>query len=158
MSKATPATRFLGQKKISFEVLEYDYAPEAGKIGMQAAESLAMNPSKVLKTLMIEVDTKPACVVIPSDRTLSMKKVAAAFDGKSAAMMAPDKAERLTGFRTGGISPFGQKKRVSICFEISAIGDHPVAINGGRRGLMVRMDARQALAAAGATACPLTAD
>lgn len=158
MSKATPATRYLGQQKIPFEVLEYDYAPEAGKIGIQAAESIAMDPSNVLKTLMVEVDHKPACVVIPSDRTLSMKKVAAAFGGKSAAMMPPDKAERLTGFHTGGISPFGQKKRVAICFEISAIGDHLVAINGGRRGLMIRLEARQALAAAGAEACPLTAD
>ncbi len=158
MSKATPATRYLDKHKTAFEVLQYDYAPEAGKIGLQAASEIGMDPSNVLKTLMVEVDNQPACVVIPSDRTLSMKKVAAAFGGKSATMMPPDKAERLTGFHTGGISPFGQKKRVPISFEINAVGDHLVAINGGRRGLMVRLNAGQALTAAGAQAHSLTAD
>ncbi|THD75055.1 aminoacyl-tRNA deacylase [Thalassobius vesicularis] len=158
MSKATPATRALQQAKTPFETVEYDYDPGGERVGLQAADAIGADPAKVLKTLMVEVDDKPACVVIPSDQTLSMKKVAAAFGGKSAAMMPPAKAERLTGFHTGGISPFGQKKRVQTAFEISAIGDHLVHINGGRRGLMLYLNADAAVTAAGAKTYPLTAD
>lgn len=159
MSTATPATRALQSLKIAFEVLEYAYDPGADRIGLQAAAAIGADPARVLKTLMVEVDGKPACAVIPSDRTLSMKRVAAAFGGKSAAMMPPDKAERLTGFHTGGISPFGQKRRVPTAFETAGVvGDAPVVINGGKRGLMLRLAPADALAAAGARAVALAAD
>lgn len=159
MSTATPATRALQQLKIAFEAIEYAYDPGADRIGMHAAAVIGADPARVLKTLMVEVDGKPACAVIPSDRSLSMKRVAAAFGGKSAAMMPPDKAERLTGFHTGGISPFGQKRRVPTAFETSAVaGTDPVVINGGKRGLMLRLAPADALAAAGARALALAAD
>lgn len=159
MSTATPATRALQSLKIAFEVLEYAYDPGADRIGLQAAAAIGADPARVLKTLMVEVDGKPACAVIPSDRTLSMKRVAAAFGGKSAAMMPPDKAERLTGFHTGGISPFGQKRRVPTAFEAAGVaGSDPVVINGGKRGLMLRLAPADALAAAGARAVALAAD
>jgi Cys-tRNA(Pro)/Cys-tRNA(Cys) deacylase len=58
----------------------------------------------VLKTLMAEVDGKPVCVVIPADREVSMKKLAAAFHGRTANMMHSADAERLTGYHVGGIS------------------------------------------------------
>ena len=66
---------------------------------------------------MAEVDGKPVCVVVPSDREVSMKKLAAAFRGKTANMMRPADAERLTGYHVGGISPFAQKKRVPVAIE-----------------------------------------
>ena len=158
MSIGTPATRALSQAKVTFRVLEYDYAAGQDRIGLHAAAAVGVEPRRVLKTLMVEVDGKPACAVIPSDRTLSMKRVAAAFGGKSAAMMPADKAERLTGFHTGGISPFGQKRRVPTAFEDSALDPDEVVINGGRRGLMVALAPADALAAAGAAAKPLCAD
>jgi Cys-tRNA(Pro)/Cys-tRNA(Cys) deacylase len=74
----------------------------------------------VFKTLMAEVDGKPVCVVVPSDCEVSMKKLAAAFGGKSANMMKPADAERLTGFKVGGISPFGQRKRVPTAIDETA--------------------------------------
>ncbi|SOC02868.1 aminoacyl-tRNA deacylase [Rhodobacter maris] len=157
MSTATPATRALEAAKVAFERIAYDYVPGQEKIGLHAAEAIGAAPREVLKTLMVEVDGKPACAVIPSDGSLSMKKVAAAFGGKTAAMMAPDKAERLTGFHTGGISPFGQKKRVPVAFEESALGLVSVVINAGQRGLMVRLAPADALAVSGGTARPLLA-
>lgn len=158
MSTATPATRFLTQSKTAFVTVEYDYSPGAERIGLQAADAIGMPPSMVLKTLMVEVAGKPACVVIPSDETLSMKKVAAAFGAKSATMMPPVTAERLTGFHTGGISPFGQKKRIPTAFETESIGDFEIAINGGKRGLMLRLNGLAAVSALGATTANLTAD
>ena len=107
---------------------------------------------------MVEVDGKPACAVIPSDRTLSMKRAAAAFGGKAAQMMPPDKAERLTGYHTGGISPFGQKRRVPTAFQADALDAPLIVLNGGKRGLMLRLAPDDAVAAAGAIRGHLCAD
>ena len=97
------------------------------------------------------MDGKPVCVVIPSDREVSMKKLAAAFAGKSAQMMKPADAERITGYRVGGISPFGQKRKFPTAIEAAAMALPEVFMNGGQRGLQVRLkpeDARQILSAA----------
>ena len=155
MSRSTRATQALAAAKARFEVLTYDYDPNADKIGMQAAESLGVSPSIVLKTLMAEVDGKPVCVVVPSDREVSMKKLAAAFKGKSAAMMKPANAERLTGYVVGGISAFGQKKAVPTVFEAEAMAHDHIYMNGGQRGLQVRLAPADALAALKAIAAPV---
>ncbi|HTO30408.1 MAG TPA: Cys-tRNA(Pro) deacylase [Pararhizobium sp.] len=154
MSKSTRATLALTKAGAVFTVHSYDYDPSADRIGMAAAEALGEEPRRVLKTLMAEVDGKPVCVVVPSDREVSMKKLAAAFHGKSANMMKPAEAERLTGYHVGGISPFGQKKQVPTAIEEAALGEPLVYINGGQRGLQVRLapeDARKALNAVAAS-------
>jgi len=157
MSKTTSATQTLEKAGISFTVHTYDYDPDAARIGMQAAEELGEDPVRVLKTLMAELDGKPVCVVIPSDREVSMKKLAAALGGKSAAMMKPTDAERLTGYHVGGISPFGQKKPVPTAIEIAALSQPYVFINGGQRGLQVRLDPHDARRALNAVAASLIA-
>jgi Cys-tRNA(Pro)/Cys-tRNA(Cys) deacylase len=79
------------------------------------------------------------CVLVPSDRELSLKRLAAAAGAKDAAMLAPAEAERLTGYHVGGISPFGQKKRVRVFIEQSATAFETVVVNGGRRGLQIEI-------------------
>lgn len=157
MSRTTRATQFLSQAGIAFTVHTYDYDPNAERVGLQAAEALGETPHRVLKTLMAEVDGKPVCVVVPSDREVSMKKLASAFRGKSANMMKPADAERLTGYHVGGISPFGQKKAVPTAIEQAALAEPLVYINGGQRGLQVRLDPKDALTALKAVAAPLIA-
>ncbi len=150
MSKATRATQALQKASIAFETVTYIYDPDADRVGLQAAEAIGVPPHRVLKTLMAEVDDRPVCVIVPSDREVSMKKLAAAFAGKSAQMMRPADAERLTGYHVGGISPFGQKKRVPVAIEAAAMDEEHVFLNGGQRGLQLRMapdDVRAALEA-----------
>src|SRR5713226_8362268 len=84
MSKSTRATLALNKVGVNFTLHCYDYNPDAERIGLQAAETIGIEPRRVLKTLMAEVDGKPVCVIIPSDREVSMKKLAAAFHGKTA--------------------------------------------------------------------------
>src|SRR6201991_889296 len=139
MSKVTPATRALSAAGIAFTVYSYDYDTDAESIGLQAAAALAEDPARVLKTLMALVDGKPICVVVPSDQEVSMKKLAAAASGKSAQMMKPPEAERVTGYKVGGISPFGQRKPVRTLIEQSALAHDQVYLNGGQRGLQVRL-------------------
>lgn len=157
MSKTTRATQALAKAGVTFTVHPYDYDPDAARIGLQAAEAIGEHPSRVLKTLMAELDGKPVCVVVPSDREVSMKKLAAALGGKSAEMMKPAIAEKTTGYVVGGISPFGQKKQVPTAIEISALSEPHVYINGGQRGLQVRLAPLDAQRVLNAVAAPVIA-
>ena len=155
MSKTTPATLALTKAGIAFATATYDYDPDADRVGLQAAEAMGVSPAIVLKTLMAEVDGKPVCVVVPSDEEVNMKKLAAAFGGKSAQMMKPADAERLTGYKVGGISPFGQKKAVPTAVEEVAILEDEVFLNGGQRGLQIRIKPDDLIAALGGKAADL---
>jgi Cys-tRNA(Pro)/Cys-tRNA(Cys) deacylase len=157
MSKATRATTMLVKAGIVFTIHEYDYDPDADSIGLQAAAAIGEDPSRVLKTLMALVDGKPACVIVPSDHEVSMKRLAAAFGGKSAQMMKPAEAERVTGYKVGGISPFGQMRPVRTAIEAQAVVHDLVYMNGGQRGLQVRLDPRDAVAVLKAVVAPVVA-
>ncbi len=154
---STPALRALAALGLEVTLHPYAYDPKAEATGLQAAQALGIDPAVMLKTLMVEVDGKPACCVIPSDRQLSMKKVASAFGGKSAAMMPAPKAERLTGYHVGGISPFGQKRAVPTAIETTACTAPRVWINAGQRGLLLSLPPEAALRALTAKALPLIA-
>ncbi|APO65958.1 Cys-tRNA(Pro)/Cys-tRNA(Cys) deacylase [Rhizobium gallicum] len=134
----------------------YDYDPDAERVGLQAAQALGEKPHRVLKTLMAEVDGRPVCVVVPSDRDVSMKKLASAF-GETANMMKPADAERLTGYHVGGISPFGQKKLVPTALKEATLTEPLVYMNGGQRGLQVRLAPKEALTTLNAKAASLIA-
>lgn len=157
MSKTTRATMALSNLGVTFMLHSYDYDPDADSIGLQAAAALGIKPQRMLKTLMAEVDGKPVCVVVPSDCEVSMKKLAGALHGKSAQMMKPADAERLTGYHVGGISPFGQKKRVPVVMEETALRSTTVYLNGGQRGLQIEIDPNDAREALGAIAASVTA-
>jgi Cys-tRNA(Pro)/Cys-tRNA(Cys) deacylase len=157
MSKATRATKMLEQAGVAFSTHTYDYDGNADRIGLQAAEALGEVPSRVLKSLMALVDGKPVCVIVPSDREVSMKKLASAFGGKSAQMMKPADAERLSGYKVGGISPFGQMKPPRAAIEEAAMAQDQVYINGGQRGLQVRLNPQDAVKVLNAIVAPLVA-
>jgi Cys-tRNA(Pro)/Cys-tRNA(Cys) deacylase len=149
--------RFLNGMGVEVSLHPYSYDPNADRIGMAAAEALGLDPKLTLKCLMVEVDGRPACCVVPSDGQLSMKRVAAAFGGKSAAMMPPAKAEKLTGYHVGGISPFGQKRQVPTVIEAAACAAAKVWINAGARGLLLGIAPADALRATGGKAAALLA-
>ena len=157
MSTSTRATAALEAAGVTFTVQRYEYDPGSERVGLQAAEALGEDPRRVLKTLMAEVDGKPVCAIVPSDREVGMKRLAAAFGGKSAQMMRPADAERLTGYKVGGISPFGQRRKVPVVLEAAALGEALVFVNGGQRGLQVRLDPKDVQQALGAIVAPIVA-
>src|SRR5215510_602642 len=157
MSKSTRATLALNKVGVNFTLHRYDYDPDGERIGLQAAAAIGAEPRRVLKTLMAEVDGKPVCVVVPSDREVSMKKLASAFHCKTAKMMMRADAERLTGYHVGGISPFAQKKRVPIAIDEAAMTQASVFLNGGKRGLQIQLEPNDARQALDAIVRPLTA-
>jgi Cys-tRNA(Pro)/Cys-tRNA(Cys) deacylase len=157
MSKVTRATKMLEREAIAFTTHSYDYDPDGERIGIKAAEALGESPERVLKTLMTLVDGKPACAILPSDRDVSMKKLAAALGGKTAQMMKPADAERISGYKVGGISPFGQTRQIPTVIEERALAQGLVYINGGQRGLQVRLSPNDATTLLKAVIAPMVA-
>jgi Cys-tRNA(Pro)/Cys-tRNA(Cys) deacylase len=140
MAKVTRATQALDRAGVAYTVVSYDYDPGADRIGLQAAEAMGVDPHSVIKTLMARIDGKPACVMLSSAAEVSMKLLAAAAGGKSAEMMSPADAERMTGYRIGGISPFGQQRAVRTVLDRKALAHDRIYINAGQRGLQLHLD------------------
>jgi len=156
MSKTTPATQALLKAGIAFSLANYDYDPNAERVGLQAAEAMGVSPGEVFKTLMAELDGKPVCAIVPSDEEVNMKKLAAALGGKSAHMMKPADAERLTGYKVGGISPLGQRKPVPTALDEMALLYDEIFLNGGQRGLQIRIKPADLVTALNCTVADLT--
>ena len=148
MSHTTQGTLTLDKLGIAYELHPYAYDTDAPRVGLQAAEALGIEASRTFKTLMLELDGRPVCCVIPSDQEASLKKVAQVLGGKSAQMMKVPDAERLTGYRVGGIGPFGQKRKVPTAFDETVELYDRVYINAGQRGLLLSIAPADALAAA----------
>ncbi|MGW6200546.1 Cys-tRNA(Pro) deacylase [Kribbella sp. NPDC055110] len=134
-SQGTPATVALTKAKVDFTTHAYEHDPAAKSFGLEAAEALGLAPEQVFKTLLVEVDGKLTVGVVPVDKQLDLKAIAAAAGGKKAVMADPAAAERTTGYVVGGISPIGQKRALPTVVDSTAT-DHPtVYVSGGRRGL-----------------------
>jgi Cys-tRNA(Pro)/Cys-tRNA(Cys) deacylase len=136
-AKASRAVTFLKRRGVDFDVVTYDHQEKGAAA---AAEATGFPLSDTVKTLVAEVaGTGPVLALMPGDRELSLKLLAKAFSGKRAAMTDPAAAERLTGYLVGGISPFGVRKALPAAMEAGLLNRDRVLINGGGRGLMLRM-------------------
>jgi Cys-tRNA(Pro)/Cys-tRNA(Cys) deacylase len=133
--QGTPATVALSKAGLPFTTHAYEHDPAAKSYGLEAAEALGLATAQVFKTLLVEVDGKLAVGVVPVDKQLDLKAVAAALNGKKATMADPAAAERSTGYVVGGISPIGQKRSLPTVVDSSASEQDTVYVSGGRRGL-----------------------
>jgi Cys-tRNA(Pro)/Cys-tRNA(Cys) deacylase len=156
MAKGTPAPLALERGRIAFSLHEYDYDPNAARIGMQAAEALGIEPARLLKTLMARAGQEVVCILLASDREVNLKKLAAAAGAKSAALVGAQEAERITGYHVGGISAFGQRKRVRTFIDQAALAFPKLVMNGGRRGLQVELAADDAVRVLNATVAEIS--
>ena len=104
---------------------------------------------------MAKAGDEIVCVLAPSDREVNLKKLASAAGAKSAAMLGAAEAERITGYHVGGISPFGQKKRVRVFVEQAALAHPRIVVNGGRRGLQAELAPADLVLVLNATAAEL---
>lgn len=134
-SAGTPATVALARAGIAFTVHAYEHDPRAAAYGLEAAEKLGLDPDRVFKTLLANVDGALAVGIVPVAMQLDLKALAQALDGKRAEMADPAVAERKTGYVVGGISPIGQKTALPTVLDESAILCETIYVSGGRRGL-----------------------
>ncbi|GAA2963462.1 Cys-tRNA(Pro) deacylase [Actinokineospora diospyrosa] len=136
--QGTPATALLVKRKVEHKVHSYEHDPRAS-FGLEAAAALGVEPSRVFKTLLAEVDGVLTVGVVPVDAQLDLKALAAAVGGKKAKMAEVAVAERTTGYVAGGISPLGQRKRLRTVLDTSATRFPTMFCSGGRRGLEIEL-------------------
>ena len=141
----------LERAKIPFTLHEYAHDPRHDSYGLEASEALGVAPGRVFKTLVAEVDGALVTGVVPVEGQLDLKALAAACGGKKAAMAQVAAAERATGYVAGGISPVGQRKRLPVVLDASAMGFATVFCSAGRRGLEIELAPADLVRAAGAT-------
>lgn len=123
--------------------------------GPEGAEALGLDPGRVFKTLVAEVDGALTVGVVPVSGTLDLKALAAAVGGKRARMADVAAAERATGYVAGGISPLGQKRRLRTVVDVSAEALPALFCSGGRRGLEVELAPADLARLTGATFAPI---
>jgi len=155
--RGTTATIALERAKIPFTVHEYEHDPRSGSYGLEASEALGVPPEQVFKTLVASVDGALAVGVVPVHRQLDLKALAAAAGGKKAVMAEVAAAERATGYVAGGISPVGQKKRLPVVIDASALELATMYCSGGRRGLEIELAPADLIRAAGARVAAIAA-
>ncbi len=125
------ATMALERAGIRFTVHEYAHDPRHESYGREASEALGVSPDRVFKTLIAEVDGTLVAGVVPVEGQLDLKALAAASGGKKAAMAQVAAAERATGYVAGGISPVGQRKRLPVVLDASAMASPPCSAAAG---------------------------
>jgi Cys-tRNA(Pro)/Cys-tRNA(Cys) deacylase len=135
---STPALAALDDAGIAHSLHPYT-APGRAAYGTEAAEALGLDPQRVLKTLVAEVDGTPVLAMVPVAGTLDLKALAAAAGGRRAVMADPADAERTTGYVRGGISPLGQRKALPTVVDSSALDFATVMVSAGKRGLQVEL-------------------
>ena len=135
----TPAIAYLESAGVDFVLHEFDSSQSRG-YGAEAARALGLPAERVFKTLVVKVDAQRLVVaVLPVDRELNMKLLAAAVQGKRAAMASAREAERATGYVLGGISPLGQRQALATVLDASVLEHETVFVSGGRRGLELEL-------------------
>ena len=107
--------------------------------GPEAAEALGIEPARVFKTLVADVDGALTVAIVPVTAKLDFKALAAAVGGKRAKMADLTAAERATGYVAGGISPLGQRKRLPTVLDASAEAFATMFCSAGRRGLEIEL-------------------
>jgi Cys-tRNA(Pro)/Cys-tRNA(Cys) deacylase len=158
---ATPALVALDEADIPYRTHPYTAPGRAASLdgraplrsvsyGTEAADALGLDPRRVLKTLVAEVDGRPVLAMVPVAGTLDLKALAAACGGKRAVMADPAVAQRLTGSVVGGIAPLGGRQPLDVVIDLSVAEHGTVFCSAGRRGLQMELSPDDLVVATGA--------
>ena len=129
--------RFLIERGIPFESLEYDFRQKGSEY---AAKALGVPLDAMLKSLVVRLsDSRFAFVVMPGSKDVSLKELARSAGVKEAQVASERDAQRLTGYLVGGISPFGARVQLPVYVDEGILKHGEIYINGGRRGLILKL-------------------
>ena len=157
-ARGTRAIDALRRAGTTFTVHEYDHDLR-GALGvarggrgyaLEAVDALGLEPARVFKTIVVEIDRRAALALVPADSEVNLRAVAAALDGHRAAMASVADAEKVTGYVAGGISPLGTRRALAIVIDRSALNHETIHISAGRRGLQLELAPGDLVAMTGA--------
>jgi Cys-tRNA(Pro) deacylase len=141
----TPATAFLKRERLAYTEHLYDYVDRGGTA--ESARQLGVDEHQVVKTLVMQDEqARPLLMLMHGDRQVSLKALAREIGVKKVEPCAPDTAQRHSGYLVGGTSPFGTRKALPVYVEAGVLALDRIYINGGRRGFLVRLEPKAALA------------
>jgi len=145
-AQGTPAIDVLRRAGVRFEVLTYAAPEPHGRqrderpnYGREAADALGVDPARMFKTLIATADTRLVAALVPVDRELDLKRLAAATGSRKATLAEPVAAERATGYVVRGISPLGGRRALPTLIDASAADHEIVYVSAGRRGLQLAL-------------------
>lgn len=136
----TPALVLLKRAGISHHAHAYRHDPAGTSYGEEAAAALDVDPMRLFKTLMVAAESTVVVAVVPVSCSLDLKALAGILGTKRASMLSAARAERLTGYVVGGISPLGQRESHLTIVDDSALHHATIFVSGGRRGLDIELD------------------
>ncbi|MFN3296084.1 aminoacyl-tRNA deacylase [Caldimonas sp.] len=135
----TPATQWLRRQGVSFSEHVYDYVEHGGTA--ESARQLGLDEHRIVKTLVMQdQDGRPLLVLMHGDRQVSLKALAREIGAKKVEPCRPEVAERHSGYKVGGTSPFGTRKAMPVYVEAGILELPRICINGGRRGYLVGLE------------------
>ncbi len=155
---STPAVAALVRADVPHTLHPYDHDPRTTSYGLEAAEALGVDPARVLKTLLAEVDGGLVVAVVPVSGRLDLKALGRATGARRADLADPAVAERATGYVVGGISPLGQRRTHATVVDSSALGHDTVLVSAGRRGLDVELAPADLVTLTSAVVAPIAQD
>jgi Cys-tRNA(Pro)/Cys-tRNA(Cys) deacylase len=147
----TPAITAAERAGVAFRVHEYAHDEAAGSYGLEAVEKLGVDPARVFKTLVVSVDGRLEVASVPATAQLDLKAV-----GRRAELADMRRAESATGYVAGGISPLGQRKRLPLHLDASALEHQTIFVSAGRRGLEIELDPRDLVRLTDARVSPIS--
>lgn len=153
----TPAIRELEAARVAFTLHEYERGDALHDFGVEAADKLGLDADQVFKTLLVTADGGQVVAIVPVSGKVSLKSVGKALRAKRVEMCDPTVAERITGYVRGGISPFGQKKRLPTVIDELALAFDLIYVSGGKRGLDVAVAPADLVALLDATVADIAA-
>jgi Cys-tRNA(Pro)/Cys-tRNA(Cys) deacylase len=152
---STPAMVALTESGIPFAVHEYRHDPDDTAFGQEAAKALGLEPERVFKTLVADVEGQLVVACVPVSAQLSLKALASAVGAKKAVMADAKTAEKTTGYVVGGISPVGQKKTLPTVVDAAALDHSTIFVSGGRRGTDIELKPEDLITATNARTAPI---
>ena len=135
----TPAINAAKRANVEFSTLSYEHDPQAASYGLEAAQKLNIEPQSVYKTLVTDCDGQHVVAIIPVVEKLSLKQVAKAAKAKKASMADPALVAKKTGYVMGGVSPLGQKSRLTTIIDNQAQTLVIIHVSAGKRGLEIAL-------------------
>ena len=157
---STRAIAYLTKKKIPFETVTYTHEVKGAEFASQA---IGFPLEKTVKTLVVSISAASGkniyvLALMPGHLQLSMKKLSKILSAKKGQMADAGVAEKLTGYLTGGISPFGTTQKLAAVMDESIVSYDRIAINAGRRGMMLLMAPEDIIKAISVTVADISAE